>query len=93
MKEKEFEVIGIKSYESSKTHKVGTIIHYKTPFSNSENETSKRLEGFQVGTEFTYLDIANSINVGDLIKFSYSKSGFDGRAVLDDIFVLKPVTK
>ena len=90
MKFKEYEVLGIKSYESAKTKKVGTIIHYVTPFADNENETSKRLSGMQVGQEFTYLPIADDIHVGDLVKFSYSKSGFDGRAVLDDIIIVKP---
>lgn len=87
MKNGEAQIIGVKQY-TSKTGKKATIIHYMTPFDDYDSETSDKLDGFQTGNEFTYLDIANDLKVGDIVAFRYGK-GFKGAAQLNGIDIIK----
>lgn len=78
-------IIGIKK-ATSKSGRDFVQYHVSVPFSGYDIENSD-CEGFQVKTEFTYHDY--NLKVGDVCDFQY-EPGFDGKATLSDVVVLKP---
>lgn len=81
-------VVGIKRAKS-KNGRDFCQYHILKSFSAYDIENSD-CSGVQVATEFSYIDYG--LKVGDECDFQY-EPGFEGRATLSDVVVLKPNDK
>lgn len=80
-------IIGVIKRTSEKTGKTSYTYYFQEPFSEYETRSSDSASGFKTGSEFSYTEF--NVKPGDVCAFSYSK-GFQDRAVLDGITVVKP---
>ncbi len=83
-----YEVIGKKSYKSASTGKTIHNYYFAADFKDSEKEAGE-CEGRATLQEFSYKDFP--VIPGDLVELSYEK-GYQDKAVLEDIEVVKPAT-
>ncbi len=81
-------ILGIKAVKSQKTGKVGYTIFYSCPFSDYEVENAEVCNGLSCGSVFSYKDY--SVCPGDVVDLRY-EPGYEGKAVLTDIVMVKPV--
>lgn len=79
-------IIGIKKAKT-KNGKDFCQYYFQKAFTGYEVENSECL-GFAVGSEFSYNDYG--LKPGDECDFLY-EPGFEGKATLSDVVVLKPV--
>lgn len=79
-------IIGIKKAKT-KNGKDFCQYYFQKAFTGYEVENSECL-GFAVGSEFSYNDYG--LKPGDVCDFLY-EPGFEGKATLSDVVVLKPV--
>lgn len=63
--------------------------HYQKPFTDYEADNNE-CSGMAVGTEFSYTD--HNLKPGDECDFNY-EPGFQGRATLSEVVVLKPAVE
>lgn len=78
-------IVGIRK-GTSKNGKSFCQYYLTKPFSDYDMENGD-CSGFQTASEFTYKDY--NLKVGDVCDFQY-EPGFEGRATLSDVVVLKP---
>lgn len=81
-------IIGIKK-ATTKNGRDFCQYFIQKPFSDYDMENSD-VTGFQTSSEFSYKDY--NLKVGDECDFQY-EPGFDGKATLSDVIVLKPNDK
>lgn len=78
-------IVGIKK-ATTKNGKNFCQYFITKPFSDYDMEKSE-VEGIQASSEFSYRDF--NLKVGDVCDFQY-EPGFDNKATLSDVVVLKP---
>lgn len=82
------EVVGIKEFKTS-DGKVGRNIYYTEPFSDyDKNNSNATCVGMRSGELFTYMSL-NGLKVGDKFKALYGDTVINGRALLEEIVVIK----
>lgn len=84
----EVKIVGVRSFKNKKNGRIGYTYYFTEDFSDYEEQSSESCLGVSCGNEFSYQDF--NVMPGDVVNFVYGK-GFEGRAVLQDIQVVKPV--